>query len=95
MHHQVLAAFSTILNLVFMVIVLLSSQTLDTTIVVVAGAARLNCIQTKAASPQIVELLTPNIYSLFTLFSFNCGYRAKKVDYSLEQIIGQGKVRKF
>jgi len=51
-----------------------------------------NCIQTKAASPQIVKLLMyyPDIYDLFTLFSFNSELQSKESRLSLEQIIGQG-----
>jgi len=56
-----------------------------------------NCIQTKVDSPHIVELLIyfPNIYDLFTLFSFNCELQSKESELSLEQIIGQGNFRKI
>jgi len=59
--------------------------------------ARIPCIQTKGASPEIVELpiYFPNIYDLFTLFSFNCELQSKESGLSLEQIIGQGNFRKI
>jgi len=48
-------------------------------------------MQTKVASPQIVELLIyfPNIYDLFTSFSLNCELQSKESSMSLEQIMGR------